>query len=37
MPSFWLPPNTRGNGLPAASWAEIAVVTEPESGPLLMP
>jgi hypothetical protein len=30
MPSFWLPPDTRGNGLDAGRWAEIVSVAEDE-------
>jgi hypothetical protein len=35
MPSFWLPPHSRGNGLDAEHWAEIVVVPEDEVGMLL--
>jgi hypothetical protein len=35
MSSFWLPPNTLGNGLPAASWAVIAE-TDPASADRLL-
>ena len=35
MPSFWLPPDTRGNGLDADRWAEIVCVAEAEVEPLL--
>jgi hypothetical protein len=27
MPSFWLPPDARGNGIPAARWAELIIVS----------
>lgn len=35
LPSFWLPPHTRGNGLDADRWAEIVVLLEDEVASLL--
>lgn len=35
MPSFWLPPHVRGNGLDADRWAELVQVTEPDVPSLL--
>jgi hypothetical protein len=35
MPSFWLPPNAQGNGLPAERWAEIIVVSRDHATELL--
>jgi len=33
--SFWLPPGTEGNGLPAARWAQIVVVSHGDGARLL--
>jgi hypothetical protein len=35
MPSFWLPPDARGNGLTATRWAEIIVVSKGHADELL--
>lgn len=35
MPSFWLPPRVRGNGLDADRWARIAAVAEEDVTALL--
>lgn len=36
MPSFWIPPDARGNGLAAARWAEIVMVSREHADELLL-
>lgn len=36
MPSFWIPPDARGNGLSAARWAEIVMVGHEHADELLL-
>lgn len=35
MPSFWLPPDAHGNGLPSQRWAEIILVSSNHAEELL--